>query len=333
MNMITMKKLIKVFLIILAGSIPFLSSCVKDGGSPCPNYLSIIYDYNMEFVDQFHREVRFLSIFMFDAKTGVLVREVKQSQQPFPENYTMPVPEEWFGQRYNIVVWAGLDADSYQFPTLTPGTSTFNDFQLKVKDYENRLIDRTTELEPLWYGMLPDVTFSDTEEKTYTVSLLKDTNTFRVVIQFYENNTIVPTNDLDIRLLSADGWYNNSNVVQDPVDREITYLPYYIHNDLATGFTAEMNSLRLISDASRTNKLIINELNAGDLILEFPLIEYLNALRLLKYSNIPLQEYLDREDEFYILIILKRTPGGGDDDWFASQVTINDWVVRNSEVN
>lgn len=328
-----MKKLIQVFFIILAGCIPFVSSCVQDEGSPCPNYLSIIYDYNMEFVDQFHREISFLSIFMFDAETGVLVREVKQSQHPFPENYTMPVPEEWFGQRYNIVVWAGLDADSYQFPALSPGISTLNDFQLKVKDYENQIVDRDTELEPLWHGMLSDVLFSESEEKRYTVSLMKDTKTFRVVVQHLENEVIVPFGNLDIRLILADGWYDNSNAILDPPERGITYIPYFTQNNPETGFTAEMNSLRILNEASRINTMLISDPSTGEKMLEFPLIEYLNALRLLKHANLPLQEYLDREDEYHILIILKEGPGGDDESWVASQITINGWVVRETEVD
>lgn len=312
---------------VFAGIILLVSSCVKEGDDPCPNYLKIVYDYNMEYVDQFHRQVTFLSIFMFDAETGVFVREVKQAMDPFPENYALDVPEEWFGRRYDMVVWAGLNPDSYEFPALTPGASTITDFQLKVKDYENQLVDRSSELEPLWHGMLSDVTFTEKEEKTYTVSLMKDTKKFRLVLQCFNEAEMITASDFDIRILSADGWYDNLNNVLDPSDREITYRPYYSEDDAEVGVVAEMNSLRLMNDG-RTNRLQITNKNTGKQILDLPLITYLNALRLLEYSNIPLQEYLDREDAYYILVLLQEKDG----DWVSAQIKINDWVIRLQDV-
>lgn len=321
-----MKKIIRISLLLVA--IVFSgTSCVKKGGSPCPNFLRIVYDYNMEFVDQFHREVTFLSIFMFDAQTGVLVREVKQTQNPFPENYTMLVPEEWFDQKYDIIVWAGLDADSYDFSTLTPGTSTIDDFRLKVKGYENQLVNRDIALEPLWHGILEDVLFSDLEETTHTVSLRKDTRKFRLVVQAIGKEATVDVADLDIRILSADGWYDNKNNVLDELNREIVYLPYYTANDAEVGAIAEMNSLRLMNHRERVNRLLITDKNTNQEILNISLISYINALRMLQYENMPLQEYLDREDEYYILVFLKADQG----NWLATQISINDWIIRSQD--
>ncbi|MDH6357196.1 FimB/Mfa2 family fimbrial subunit [Parabacteroides sp. PF5-9] len=336
-----MLKITRIFLFpILTGILLFGSSCVKDGGEPCPNYLKIVYDYNIEYVDQFHRQVTFLSIFMFDAETGVLIREVKQTQQSFPENYTIQVPEEWLGQSYDIMVWAGLDPDSYTFPDLIPGSSTLEEFQLKVRDYEKQLVERRSELEPLWHGQLSDVTFADTEEKSYTVSLMKDTKRFRVVLQSMSDTISIDVNDFDIRLLSADGWYDHQNRVLDPTDREITYLPYYTANDAESGAIAEMNSLRLMNDG-RVNTLRISSKSSGKVILDIPLMKYLNALRLLEFSNLPFQEYLDREDTYSILIFLNylkddsEDPGtpGKKGNWLAVQISINEWILRFQDID
>lgn len=327
--MTAIKKIMRVFLFLVFAGIIFLnSSCIKEGNNPCPNYLKIIYDYNMEFVDLFHRQGTFLSIFMFDAETGVLVREVKQRMNPFPENYTIKASDEWLGQRYHIVVWAGLDSDSYEFPTLAAGVSTIEDFQLKVKDYENQLVERGSALEPLWHGTLTDVMFTDEEEKTFTVSLMKDTKKFRLVVQNLDENETISKEEVDIRILSADGWYDNNNNVLDPIDRAITYLPYYIANDAEVGVVAEMNSLRLITDDKRTNRLHITDKITGEPILDISLITYLNALRLLQYSDMPLQEYLDREDEYYILVFLQRKGN----EWIAAKIEINDWVIRIQDI-
>ena len=330
--MVAIKRLLPVFLFLFAGIVFIGSSCVRDGGTPCPNYLRIEYDYNMEFVDQLHTEVTFLSIFMFDARTGVLVREVKQTQNPFPEKYTIAVPEEWMdGRTYDLVVWAGLNADSYDFPTLTPGISTLDDFRLRVKGYEDRLVARTAELEPLWHGMLSGVAFDPREKKTHTVSLRKDTRKFRLVVQSLDENHLVEDTDFDIRLYSADGWYDGANSVLDPTDRAIEYCPYYTTTDPDAGAIAEMNSLRLLNDG-RENFIRIADRVSGALVLEIPLMRYLNALRLLEHSSMPFQEYLDREDEYYILVFLQKTGGGDEGDWLAVQISINDWIIRLQDI-
>ena len=327
-----MNKIQLLFLSAFAGIMLFGSSCVRDGEEACPSYLRIVYDYNMEYTDLFHREVSFLSIFMFDAETGVLVREVKQAQDPFPEDYTFRVPAEWIGDNYDIVAWAGLDPDSYEFPTLTPGVSTIHDFQLRVKDYENQVVNRTTALEPLWHGKLENVSFSGQEE-IHTVSLRKDTRKFRLVVQSIDEDYVVESDHLDIRIHSSGGWYDNANRVLDPKDRGIVYHPYYTQDDPEVGAIAELNSMRLIDDG-RENRLVIGNRESGKAILDISLMKYLNALRLLEHANLPFQEYLDREDEYYILVFLQKVPGGPEDgNWLAVQIEINQWIIRIQDID
>jgi hypothetical protein len=126
--------------------------------------------------------------------------------------------------------------------------------------------------------------------------------------------------------LSSNGWYDNYNNVLDPSDREITYLPYYTADDVEVGSIAEINSLRLMNDG-RISQLQITDKTRGQLILDISLIKYINSLRMLQFSNIPLQEYLDREDEYYILVFLKNDGK----TWIATQIQINDWIIRESE--
>ncbi|MDL2245197.1 FimB/Mfa2 family fimbrial subunit [Parabacteroides sp. OttesenSCG-928-J18] len=321
--------------LLLCGALVLLSSCVEDDLAPCTNYLNITYDYNMEFVDQFPVQVSFLSIFMFDAETGLLVREVKEAQNPFPANYRIEIPEAWFGKRYNLMAWAGLKADSYDFPTLTPGVSTLADFQLKVKEYESQLVDRRSALEPLWHGSLTDVSFAWSGEEIHTLSLRKDTRKFRLVVQCMDDNEIVTSSDLDVRILSSGGWYDNANQVLDPKERAITYLPYFTQDDPEVGMIAELNTMRLLNDG-RANRLVVTDKKNGKSLLDISLMKYLNALRLLEFENMPFQEYLDREDEYHILIFVQRVkdpvrPEEG--NWLAVQVMINDWVIRFQDIN
>lgn len=313
----------------------FLSSCTKEDLEPCANYLYIKYDHNMEFVDQFHVQVSSLRLFLFDAETGLLVREVHETGNPFPEDYRIEIPPEWFDTRYDIMAWAGLDADSYDFPTLTPGISTLSDFQLKVKGYEEQLVDRRSALEPLWHGKLTDVTFAWTGEERHTISLRKNTRKFRMVVQCMDENILVKNDDLDIRILSSGGWYDNDNQVLDPKERAITYLPYFTQDDPEVGVIAEMNTMRLQNEG-RVNRLLITDRQNGKALLDISLMKYLNALRLLEYENMPFQEYLDREDDYHILLFVQRVkePARPEEGhWLAVQIMINDWVIRFQDID
>lgn len=332
---IVMKNITKRILLfpILAGIMLWGTSCVRDGDLPCPNYLRFIYDYNMvidnntgKSIDRFSQQVTFLSIFLFDTETGAFVREAKLTG-PFTEDYKMEVPGEWFDQAYDIIVWAGLDADSYDFPTLTPGVSSIRDFELKVKGYEAQLVNRNAELEPLWHGKLENVTFSDLKDTTYTVPLMKDTKKVRLVVQCLNDNYTITSGDLDIRILSADGWYDNYNNVLDPETREINFLPYYTADEDGIAI-AEMNTLRLMNEAGRINQLQITDKFTGTKLLDISLTKYLNLLRFSEYGYMKSQEYFDREDEYYILVFLEKTLNG----WLAAEIKINDWLVREDNV-
>ncbi|MDL2256426.1 FimB/Mfa2 family fimbrial subunit, partial [Parabacteroides sp. OttesenSCG-928-K15] len=241
------------------------------------------------------------------------------------------------GPRYDIVVWAGLDPDSYEYPTLTPGTSTITDFQLKVKGYENYMIEREGALEPLWHGKLLGVTFET--EKEYRLSLMKDTKKFRLVIQTLDEFDSLTKEDLDIILMSSGGWYDNDNNVLDPKGRGLIYFPYYMIDDPDTGVAIEINSMRLMNEDDRIHRLIINDAKEGYQILNIPLMKYLNALRLLEFSHIPFQEYLDREDTYNILIFLRKEDDGGEKpqpprgNWVSVKIMINDWVIRFQDIN
>ena len=305
------------------------SSCVKNGMDPCGSYLRIVYDYNMEYVDQFHKQVTFFSLFVFDAETGLFVREEKVAQNPFSEGYVMEIPEDMQGKNYTFVVWAGLDAGSYSFPALVPGSSTIDDLKVQVKGYQDQLVDRGVELEPLWHGMLENVVYPIDRVETKTISLMKDTKKFRLVIQYLNTDEQVDINNFDVKITSPDGWYDHTNSLLDSPNTPISYLPYYTANDSEVGGIVELNSLRLMNDG-RPNRLVITDNTTGGNILNISLDSYLNALKLLQFISMPLQEYLDREDHYGILIFLQWD--GAQNGWMAAKVFINDWQIRLQDI-
>ena len=77
--------------------------------------------------------------------------------------------------------------------------------------------------------------------------------------------------------------------------------------------------------ADREATLAVKDKKAGREVFRMPLISYLNLLRLVEESWIrTLQEYLDREDNFRMVLFIDVTNG----NWVSFEILINDWVVR-----
>ena len=63
--------------------------------------------------------------------------------------------------------------------------------------------------------------------------------------------------------------------------------------------------------------------DSGEDILNIPLNNYLALYKSDRYSDMSMQEYLDRESEWAIVFFL-------DDGmrWINTRIVVNDWVVR-----
>lgn len=124
--------------------------------------------------------------------------------------------------------------------------------------------------------------------------------------------------------------YDNSLLSDDL----LTYKPYVIQQSSVTtrafdvvdteypAVITEMSVARLMQDQdpelsiidTKTNKPILKK---GDLI------EYLNLLRLEQYTTMPLQEYLDREDQYSLLIFVDENL-----TLLDFVIEINGWVIQ-----
>ena len=321
----------KTGLLVTILTMGLFASCVKDGWNPCNNKIRIVYDYNMERVDQFHIQASFFSLFVFDSETGLFEQEFKFTGNPFDKDYEIDVPQSVYGKKCDYIVWAGLDSDSYDFPQMQKGVSDIEDLKVKVKGYESQSVSK--DLEPLWHGIISGVEFTAATERTETISLTKDTKTFRLVFGFYEDGEIVhpyELDDLDVAITSADGWYGYDNTVLDEKSRLVKYFPYVSEFEENAGLVYELNTLRLMADREAT--LVITDKSQDKEVFRMPLNSYLNLLRLVEESWVKdFQEYLDREDFYKIVIFIDHTNGGDpgeNGNWASFNIIINDWVVR-----
>ena len=63
------------------------ASCVRDGmDEDCNSYVRFVYDYNLEYIDLFHKQATKMNLYVFDEK-GVFVTELKE-ESGLPDDFT-----------------------------------------------------------------------------------------------------------------------------------------------------------------------------------------------------------------------------------------------------
>ncbi len=311
----TMKNIIRCILFffgLLAGSCN-----VTDGTKDCEVYVRFVYDYNMAYVDLFPQQATIMDLFLFDEE-DMFLTEVKDHSGSFPEDYLMRLPIDGYRKTYDLVAWSGLYEEAYEYVTESSRSATVHSLGVKSAASEGKVIDYR--LPALWHGRIMEEAGGQSHE-VKTIRLMKDTNTFRFVIKNNAGMNTYAVEDLDVRILSANSRYDYDNRILDEEGDHTVYLPYYTEDDPEAGSVFEMNTLRLMED--RDTRLVITHKASGEK-LELSLNTYLNALRLQQYGGMELQEYLDREDTFLMVIFLGMPEFG----YLTAEVTINGWYVR-----
>lgn len=294
-------------------------SCIKDGEEldDCRQYIRFVYDYNMSYANLFDKQATKMNLFLFGAN-GKYITTLQDEKSTFPPNYKMLIPENLPEGKYKVVAWSGLYTDSYKYSNLVVGQSTPDDLIVQVNDYAKGNV--AFEMKPLWYGT-GEIEVNKRKNDIKTISLVKDTKKFRIVMQNLEDDKAIDVNNYYFEVTAANGQYDYQNNISG---NELIYTPYYTYNDKNAGAVAELNTLRLMTDVG--NRLKITEKSSGRAILDVKLGKYLAALRLQQFKDIPYQEYLDREDSFTMIFFFKNLDPEGSN--ISYDIKINGWLIR-----
>ncbi|WP_288206910.1 FimB/Mfa2 family fimbrial subunit [uncultured Parabacteroides sp.] len=299
-----------------------LSACdyIHDELPPCKHYLSFVYDYNMKYADAFTHEVDRVNLYIFDKEGKLLDERLIEGEELKANRIELGLEPG----TYQLMAWGGLNETDYAWEQLTIGTSTPADFQMAVK-YDNHTVSR--ELTGLFQGRLT-LEIPDGGETHTLFPVMKDTNKLRFVLQDTANGTALDADDFTFTVVTR-----NSDLDADnrPLSNEpLTWLPYYQETVQVIGsdgqpsvsaVCAELNTLRLM-DGSETS-LLIGDKASGRILLDVDLTDFL-LLTKMEAHNIPAQEYLDRQDEYAVVIFLSRTGNG----YHCLEVIVNDWTIR-----
>lgn len=127
---------------ILAGAITSCDS-ILDYNENCDiEYcVKFKYDYNMEEKDVFAEQVRTVTLYAFDDNNNLVFQNTDEGEPLGEETYAMNVDIDL--SQYHLVVWAGLNDESFAVPLLYPNQAKID--ELRVKTLRKEATRSTTE--------------------------------------------------------------------------------------------------------------------------------------------------------------------------------------------
>ena len=353
-----MKRLTYLLLVFLA-----MTSCnaIYEYEGDCdPKYrIEFKYDYNIKYADAFANEVKSVSLYAFDGNGRLVYQKTDQGAHLGTGDYVMEVDME--PGTYDLVAWCGLeDGSSFALPVMQAGLTNKSDMACTIKGKKSGgQITVDQQIKPLFHGALNSVEFPDDEGvHTFTIPLIKNTNSIRIVLQHISGKKVDP--DLFTYHITDDNevlnWNNEivpSNIVNyeayyTATGEEVLSKADSVPTAAATA-VADLAVSRLM--ASSNARLTIKRLN-GQPVLSIPVVDFLMLVKSYYKQAMTDQEYLDRQDDFYFLFFLqdKKTdpddpgtdpPGGGtnpddpddpddpeaDYTWMNTYIYIGSWRV------
>lgn len=348
-----------------------MSSCIKEDMDDCPPAISKValqfdYTYNVKQADAFAAEVKNINVYAFD-ENGKFFDSYIESREKFETGHTMEITGLKDG-KYTFVCLARDrqvmsraedDKMEFSFASLTPGVSTIDDLTERMGKDNGEEIKNDKEFAAL-YTAKTQVDFQRLNQKgnegtvvTSTLSLMKCTKTYRIVLLPYENDQadFKPEN-FDVRIEGSSAWLDHKG--EKVKNERITYLPYNMERranydgahtevneepvdqaliyDLSSSRMFErQNDRRVVRDGDKNNyddkRIIITDLRDKDNPIELfnHSLPWFLALCGEKVNpNWDDQEYLDREDHYVLMFYVSDKR----DYNMITKVNVNGWNVN-----
>ena len=320
----------------------------------------------MKQADAFAAEVKNINVYAFD-ENGKFFDSYIESREKFETGHTMEITGLKDG-KYTFVCLARDrqvmsraedDEMEFSFASLTPGVSTIDDLTERMGKDNGEEIKNDKEFAAL-YTAKTQVDFQRLNQKgnegtvvTSTLSLMKCTKTYRIVLLPYENDQadFKPEN-FDVRIEGSAAWLDHKG--EKVKNEKITYLPYNMERranydgahtevneepvdqaliyDLSSSRMFErQNDRRVVRDGDKNNyddkRIIITDLRDKDNPIELfnhSLPWFLALCGEKVNQNWDDQEYLDREDHYVLMFYVSDKR----DYNMITKVNVNGWNVN-----
>lgn len=348
-----------------------MSSCIKEDMDDCPPAKSKValqfdYTYNVKQADAFAAEVKNINVYAFD-ENGKFFDSYIESREKFETGHTMEITGLKDG-KYTFVCLARDrqvmsraedDEMEFSFASLTPGVSSIDDLTERMGKDNGEGIKNDKEFAAL-YTAKTQVDFQRLNQNgnegtvvTSTLSLMKCTKTYRIVLLPYENDQadFKPEN-FDVRIEGSAAWLDHNG--EKVKNERITYLPYNMERranydgahtevneepvdqaliyDLSSSRMFERQSdRRAVRDGDKNiyddKRIIITDLRDKDHPIELfnhSLPWFLALCGEKVNQNWDDQEYLDREDHYVLMFYVSDKR----DYNMITKVNVNGWNVN-----
>ncbi len=305
-----------------------LSSCetIYEDLEACPHGVSLrfIYDYNMEYANAFPKKVDCLTLLIYDDKGNYVDTRTVTGPELGDESYRMRL--DLAPGNYRFAAYGGMACDESSFSFVrTPAAGTMRDDLRAVLDADCLTAPERKNLHGMYWGELTMATADMYGEGV--VEMMKNTNNIRIVLQQMSGDA-VDDKDFEFRITDDNTLFGADNDLIP--NGSVTYTPW-ARGQASTGVTdderevvvayAEFSTSRLMTKNSP--RLIVSRKEDGANIIDIPLINYLLLLKSDLYSQMPSQEFLDRESEWSLIFFLDKSG-----TWIRTYIKINDWTVR-----
>lgn len=297
--------------------------------SDCPRGVSLrfVYDYNMEYVNSFHKQGHCVNVYVFDESGRYVDNWVETGDVIRDEDWRMKKQLE--AGTYTLIAYGGLccGESSFEAPQLNSRAQAQSDFSGVLVSLKHKGGFSDKSLHPLFYGIAEiEVGKDDYVEKT--IYLKKDTNNIRFVLQ-QMNGEAISADEFDVTivddnmvldwqnephpagLITYKPWVNGETVIGTGEDGETPIAAVYY----------ELSTSRLSTCTSP--RLIVYNKEKGENIINIPLNTYLLFLKSERYTEMSDQEFLDRVSEWSLVFFLD-----SNNRWYNARIIVNDWVVR-----
>lgn len=313
-------------MLLLSWSFVSCDKCIYEDLSTCPLRVQLRYDYNMQYVDRWHREAEDVHLYVFD-EAGRFVSEMINAAAPYEEKQTFEL--QLAPGNYTIMALCGHRMGTlYKESKLQVGTSTMKDLLVEISRAEDKRI--TAELPPLLYGVSKEVKIQGDGSRLIVVPMAKWTNSIRLVMQDLSEGgkSNIKLENYDFRITAPNGRYDGAGEVL--TDDVLTYTPYYAEQLKGTmgGIAVELNTLRLLTNQKQ--RLIITERTTGEELLNVDLLSLLLQTKFHANNKLSDQEFLDREDRYVIIFAFDGKPVTRE-TFLAVNVWINRWLIREQD--
>lgn len=313
------------------------SSCkegfIYESEGDCGTYYNIEfkYDYNMKRADAFAQEIKSVALYIFDQEDILVETHVETDAEKLAAD-GFAIPLELESGKYELVAWAGLlNGESFELLTnVEPGKTRKQDLQVALKATAEAVVEN--DLKPLYHGAMTLDYTAEPGTYTETMSLVKDTNVVRVMLQQMSDGLIAEK--LRYEITADNGLLDWDNSVVE--NKMLTYKPWSVTQgvadvapDYGTNATradqvsvvvAEFTTSRLIDGKSPV--LTIYNIEEDEVVLSIPVADYALLVKGNYNAEMSNQEYLDRQDEYSMTFFLDE-----DGDWLSASIIVNSWRV------